>query len=361
MAHTDGVHAKIAGQNAFVRNGRNSTWNIDSNGFCLLTEQPFNLDGHDIEESPGLLGPYCVFRIDQSSAVEMVSAPPSDARSHFVNYYSDIAKAAREAYPEAEYVVIGGHIVFDASTSMFQQVKALLGPALRARAVKVLSNVLPCLRSPAKYNPQEKKLPAFGAVTDQHLHVDVSAEWASKGLASSMNDPVPMLGASRLELPVGVISSPTKERRCVTANFWRNTRHESPIKNQHLTVLDAETMSEEELAQTKFKNYAIGGQEQHMLWRLKDQHRLVYFPNMTHDEILVFKQGEYHLRSLAGECASVTYDVVPVAERRRSYIFHTAFADPTAPRDALPRRSIVCPAVMIIMRESEVQPPASKL
>lgn len=123
-------------------------------------------------------------------------------------------------------------------------------------------------------------------------------------------------------------------------------------------MLDAETVSEEEMAQTKFKNYMIGGQEQHMLWRLKDQHQLVYFPDMTHNEILVFKQGEYHLRSPAGEGK---YDVVPVAGQRRNHIFHTAFGDPTAPKDALPRRSIVCPAVMIVMRESDIQPPASKL
>merc|ERR1712226_1247880 len=107
-----------------------------------------------------------------------------------------------------------------------------------------------------------------------------------------------------------------KERRVVAANFWRNAREEEPIMNQHLVMLDAETVSEEEMEQTKFKNYAIGGQEQHMMWRVKDEHQFVYFPKMTQNEILVFKQGEYNLRKVGN-----AFDVIPAFERRTNHIF----------------------------------------
>lgn len=112
------------------------------------------------------------------------------------------------------------------------------------------------------------------------------------------------------------------------------------------------------MAQTKFKNYAIGGQEQHMMWRVKDHHKLVYFPDMTHEEILVFKQGEYKLRRDSPRSA---YEVTAAADTHLNRVFHTAFSDVSAPKDAMPRRSIVCAGVSIIMQEEDLGPSASKL
>lgn len=208
-----------------------------------------------------------------------------------------------------------------------------------------------------KADKREIKLPKFGALKDDPPHVDISAEDATKRMRSSLNDAEPISG-HRLELPDTILSGPGKERRIVSCNFWRNARHDAAIKNQHLTVLDTQSVAEEEMAQTKFKNYAIGGQEQHMIWRLKDQHKLVYFPDMTHDEILVFKQGEYKLRR---DSPCTEYDVVPAADLHLNQVFHTAFSDASAPKDAVPRRSIVCAGVQIIMQEENLGPPASKL
>merc|ERR1719446_836861 len=177
-------------------------------------------------------------------------------------------------------------------------------------------------------------------------------------MRSALNDDQPVSGMHKLELPDDIFSGPGKERRVVSCNFWRNARRDAAIKNQHLTVMDTQSVAEEEMAQTKFKNYAIGGQEQHMMWRVKDHHKLVYFPDMTHDELLVFKQGEYRLRR-DGPCSE--YDVVPAADLHSNQVFHTAFSDASAPKDAVPRRSIVCAGVSIIMHEENILQHASKL
>merc|ERR1719471_806696 len=113
--------------------------------------------------------------------------------------------------------------------------------------------------------------------------------------------------------------------------------------------MDAQTITEAELQEGKFKNVAIGGQEQYMMAQPTEKHRLVYFPDMLQSEILVFKQGAYvaELGSSAGQCS-----VTPAEGLQANYIFHTAFVDPTAPKDALPRKGVVCAAVLIVMPET---------
>merc|ERR1712226_1286891 len=99
---------------------------------------------------------------------------------------------------------------------------------------------------------------------------------ASMRMRSSLNDAQPTYG-HRLEFPDEILSGPGKERRIVSCNFWRNARSDAAIKDRPLTVMDTQSVAEEEMGQTRFKNYAIGGQEQHMMWQVKDQHKLVYF------------------------------------------------------------------------------------
>jgi hypothetical protein len=304
-----------------------------------------------------MFGKAIIFHMGRSEVEVLGADEVAPNQRQFVHYYEDIAKAAKEAYPEAEYVVIGGHVTFDADVSKLAQIGALLGATLRAGATNLLAKIFPCTTREKREERSETKLPKFGALKDDAPHVDISAEDATKRMRSALNDAVPISG-QRLELPDTILSGPGKERRVVSCNFWRNARHDAAIKNQHLTVMDTQSVSEEEMAQTKFKNYAIGGQEQHMMWRVKDQHRLVYFPDMTHDEILVFKQGEYKLRR-DSPCSE--YDFVPAANSHLHQVFHTAFSDASAPNDAVPRRSIVCAGVQIFMQEEDLRPPASNL
>jgi hypothetical protein len=351
---SNGVSARISGSDVFIQNGRNGEWDLEGNGFTLLTGQPFALTPDVMEEHPSVFGKAIIFHIG-SSGVEILGADEVEPeRRPFLHYYEDIAKAAKEAYPQAEYVVIPGHITFDADVSRMAQITTLLGGALKAGAINMLAKIFPSMKAE---NSAVTKLPKFGALKDDALHVDISAEDGAQRLRSSLNDAEPIKG-SRLELPDTILSGPGKERRFVSCNFWRNARQDASIKTQHLTVMDTQCVAEEEMAQTKFKNYAIGGQEQHMMWKIKDHHKLVYFPDMTHDEILVFKQGEYRLRRAS---PASEYEVAVPADEHLNRVFHTAFSDASAPKDAVPRRSIVCAGVSIIMQEEDVCPPASRL
>merc|ERR1712232_212784 len=114
-------------------------------------------------------------------------------------------------------------------------------------------------------------------------------------------------------------------------------------------LMDAQSLTEEELLATKYKNYAIGGQEQYMMTgRINEKHDLVYFPDMTQSEILVFKQGAY---TIGNGTTQNDYSVVPEPNRHHNHILHAAFVDPNAPTNALPRKSVVC-HLTIIMKET---------
>jgi len=351
---SNGVSARISGSDVFIRNGRNGEWDLEGNGFTLLTGQPFALSPDVIEEHPSVFGKAIIFHFGSSGLETLEAGEVEPERRQFLHYYEDIAKAAKEAYPQAEYVVIPGHVTLDADVSRLAQITSLLGVTLRAGAKNMLAKIFPSMKAD---NSAVTKLPKFGALKDDALHVDISAEDGAQRLRSSLNDAEPIKG-SRLELPDTILSGPGKERRLVSCNFWRNARLDASIKTQHLTVMDTQCVAEEEMAQTKFKNYAIGGQEQHMMWRLKDHHKLVYFPDMTHDEILVFKQGEYRLRR---DSPASEYEVAVPADEHLNRVFHTAFSDASAPEDVVPRRSIVCAGVSIIMQEEDLCPLAPKL
>ena len=125
----------------------------------------------------------------------------------------------------------------------------------------------------------------------------------------------------------------------------RNARAEARIQNHHMAVVNAQSISDDELQASKFKNYKMGGLEQYHLTHLSDNQRLVYFPNMESSEILVFKQGAYDV--------SDTNIVTPLAEPHKHHILHTAFLDPTAPRGTVPRKAIACPGVLVVLKAAE--------
>ena len=73
-----------------------------------------------------------------------------------------------------------------------------------------------------------------------------------------------------------------------------------------------------------------------------DEHRWFYFPQMRKDEVLFFKQ----------------YDSDPKARSR--FCFHTAFDDPTVPRDAPLRQSIEVRALALFNNAMVAPPPIAK-
>uniref|UniRef100_A0A7S0AAL5 Uncharacterized protein n=1 Tax=Pyrodinium bahamense TaxID=73915 RepID=A0A7S0AAL5_9DINO len=351
-----GIEAYVGGAKVFAVSGRQQPaggaeaaaarpmapgWTPARNGFCLLTGQRMPPAEEAFEETPGSFGVSTLFRFAGARA-EAVAAntAPAAAPPPLAPYYQHIAEAAKAAFPEAEYVWVQGHIIFSAEVSPLKNIRVLLYNAATRALAGLLSKVFPCCvpAKAARNSGAKATVPVFGAA--EFVHVDESAEQGAEQLSQAIGNSI--------RLPDGFVSDASKQRRVVSANFWRNLRADKAIKNHHLAVVDAQTVTEDELHAAKFKNYAIGGQEQYHL-AVKESHRLVYFPDMAQSEILVFKQGEYEVRRVAEGQHSVT----AAAEPQRSFIFHTAIVDPAAPKDAPPRKSIVCAGVKIIMPEAD--------
>lgn len=350
-----GVHAQIGGQQVFVQNGRALVvqCELEKNGFCLLNNQPMAVEPDVFEASPGSFGKPWIFRVTDSAHVEAVGVNGGDMGKHPIGrYYEDIAKAAKEACPEAEYVVIPGHITFSSDVSPFKQVGVLLGGAVVSGLQGLRSKVMSLSPFQRESRPEEAEgedraheVPEFGAARD-FIHADASPEQGAKDIASSLN-------SSHTSFPEDLLSGPSKQRQLLSLNLWRNLRPDSSIKNHHLAMMDSQTVTQEEFAASQFNNVFIGGHQQHRLAKVHAYHRLIYFPEMTQSEILAFKQGAYFIkRSSAGEG---NYDVSPAARPQKNHILHTSFVDPTAPKDAVPRKSIVCAGVMVVMPETEKQ------
>jgi len=206
-------------------------------------------------------------------------------------YYKHIAEATKVAFPDAEYVIIPCHITFSAEVNPLKQIVVLLGNKLADTCVGLLSTLLPrCMPQKETTSKSKNIVPPLGAT--QFLHVDVTADEGAEKLQQRLN--ATKIGdsagyAAEQMLPVDFLRNASKKRKVVMANVWRNLRAEASIKSNHLAVMDAQSITEEELHAAKFKNYAIGGQGQYHISQLKTKHRLVYFPDMTHDEILCFK------------------------------------------------------------------------
>jgi hypothetical protein len=107
-------------------------------------------------------------------------------------------------------------------------------------------------------------------------------------------------------------------RRFAIVQVWRPIRH--PVESFPLAICDARTLSADDLvvSERRYPNrigqtYAI---------KYNPQHRWYWFPRMRREEALVFK----------------VYD--SLKDGRARWTAHTAFEDPTSPKNARPRESI---------------------
>jgi len=118
--------------------------------------------------------------------------------------------------------------------------------------------------------------------------------------------------------------------RYMYLNVWRNIDDEAPIVDDHLAVLDQTSLSHglqsEDYIESdyygKVHNFEFAIKQFGLNEKNSDKHRWFYFPNMTKPETIFFKQ----------------WDSDP--ERDTNICFHTAFSDPTAPKNHGPRQSI---------------------
>ena len=118
------------------------------------------------------------------------------------------------------------------------------------------------------------------------------------------------------------------QRRFIIVNTWRNISDKHLIYNNALALCDSKTVRAVLACDVEHPN--LKRSEQYRLNPASaHEHRWFYFPRMHKDELLIFKQ----------------YDSNPKARAR--YCFHTAFNDPSIPKDAPTRQSIEVRAVAL--------------
>ncbi len=125
-------------------------------------------------------------------------------------------------------------------------------------------------------------------------------------------------------------------KRFMVINFWRPIGPEytadTPLLTKPLALCDPASVATEETVHTGLDAGAVQGREgtltDQMALKYSDKHKWYYYPRMTSEEVLVFKQIDISKDDPQDRSQ------VPVRG-----VFHTAFEDPTTPEGSPPRRS----------------------
>lgn len=105
-----------------------------------------------------------------------------------------------------------------------------------------------------------------------------------------------------------------QSRKFMSICFWRPINLGYPLLDNPLAVCDPTTVKPEEVVPTKVWGYAPCGAQPQLMMKFNKDQKWYYFPDMTNDEILAFKQYEFEK---------------PDGNELRT-CFHTAFKDPRA-------------------------------
>eukprot|EP00239_Pterosperma_sp_CCMP1384_P007623 CAMPEP_0197844520 /NCGR_PEP_ID=MMETSP1438-20131217/1508_1 /TAXON_ID=1461541 /ORGANISM="Pterosperma sp., Strain CCMP1384" /LENGTH=287 /DNA_ID=CAMNT_0043455349 /DNA_START=134 /DNA_END=994 /DNA_ORIENTATION=- len=110
--------------------------------------------------------------------------------------------------------------------------------------------------------------------------------------------------------------------RFLYINAWRNIS-DDPIQNNHLAVCDESSLvAPDDYITSDLKGPGYEIQQYQLDSKNSARHRWYYYPEMTKNEVLLFKQWDSDITLPGRVC------------------FHTAFNDPNAPPDTPPRQSI---------------------
>jgi len=127
----------------------------------------------------------------------------------------------------------------------------------------------------------------------------------------------------------------------ITLDFWRTTNMAGPLKHMPLALCDPTSLDQADIIPTALEGIAPGGAlTHHVSLAYKEDQRWYYYPDMTPDEVLVFKLVQ-----------------LKKGEQSQPYraCFHTAFEDPTAPPDAQPRQSCEHRVSVLLLRDQIVR------
>lgn len=114
-------------------------------------------------------------------------------------------------------------------------------------------------------------------------------------------------------------------RGFMVINFWRSVDTEHPVEHKPLGVCDPHTIEKEDIVPAALLNFAPTGKPTNQLaLKYNENQRWYYYPRMTADEVLVFKNFVFF----------ETDDTVSLQS-----CYHSAFEDPTTPSDSVSRQS----------------------
>jgi len=122
----------------------------------------------------------------------------------------------------------------------------------------------------------------------------------------------------------------------VMLDFWRTTMSE-PLKHMPLALCDPTSVDPRDIVPTALEGIAPGGAiTHHVSLRYNPGQRWYYYPDMTPDEVLVFKLFQF----VHGE-----------EPQRYRACFHSAVEDPATPPDASPRQSCEHRVSVMLLRD----------
>lgn len=131
------------------------------------------------------------------------------------------------------------------------------------------------------------------------------------------------------------------KRRYAFINVWRSIDEENPVKDNHLACIDSQTVDKRQLRVFRI-HYADRVGENYFACPASPsndkQHSWYYYPDMTMEEALLIKQWDSK-----GDIAD--------GSEHSTFAIHSAFLDPTAPKDAPPRKSIEVRCIVIWDKE----------
>jgi len=121
-------------------------------------------------------------------------------------------------------------------------------------------------------------------------------------------------------------------------NFWRPINMREPVRDYPLALCDPLSVDPNDIFWARIPSVSPDGRgSRHLALRFNPGQRWRYYPAMMTNEVLAFKQCEF-------------WKGVPDGAPRAN-VFHTAFRDPTAPREAEPRLSCEHRVGVMILRD----------
>ena len=136
------------------------------------------------------------------------------------------------------------------------------------------------------------------------------------------------------------------KRRYAFINVWRSIDKDSPVKDAHLACIDSQTVDKNELRTFQIHYTDRVGENYFACPSSKTdnvQHSWCYYPDMTMGEALIIKQWDSN-----GNIADSTSE-------RSTFAIHSAFLDPTAPKNAPARKSIEVRCIVIWEKEQKTK------